>query len=44
MAELKRREDESPAIDVASDGKPQEQPDRPRLVKSQDRRRWIEGL
>ena len=36
MAELKRREDESPAIEVASDGKPQEQPDRPRLVKSQE--------
>ena len=35
MAELKRIEAELPAAEVASYGIPQEQPDRPKLVKSQ---------
>ena len=36
MAELKRIEEELPAAEVASYGSPQEQPDRPKLVKSQE--------
>jgi hypothetical protein len=35
MAKLKRIEEELPAAEVASYGIPQEQPDRPKLVKSQ---------
>jgi len=36
MAELKRIEEELPAAEVASYGIPQKQPDRPKLVKSQE--------
>jgi hypothetical protein len=36
MAELKRIEDEFPSAEVTRDGNPQKQPDRPRLVKSQE--------
>jgi hypothetical protein len=36
MAELKRLEEEFPAAEVASYGIPQKQPDRPKLLKSQE--------
>jgi hypothetical protein len=36
MAELKRIEEELPAAELASYGIPQKQPDRPKLVKSQE--------